>query len=209
MPKSKNRSASNTPPAAPDGAARVEARTQGRPLRLTQLGLAEYLATKLANELRHISEHNTWMTWTNAGWVPDPHRVQTTARLTQALRTAGPDKQAEPDLYTRRRVENFLAKQETRSNLDSILGLLARQTTIATPAASLDSNPDLLGTARCTIDLRSGTQRTPKPDDLITQRVDVTYMPHATCPRWIASYRKQSPTTQTPSPTSSNSSDTP
>lgn len=152
--------------------------------RLTQQGLAEHLAARLAPRLRHVSEHGTWLTWTDRGWEPDPYLTSTTAMFTDTLRSIGAEGQDQTDLVARRKLKGFLEKHETKANIDAVLTLMARQKALATPAAALDADPDLLGTANATIDLRSGRRRTPRTEDLITARVDIAYDARATCPRW-------------------------
>jgi len=112
-----------------------------------------------------------YFVWDGRCWVPSEARVrQEIHRVGAALALAGKTQEA----------RGFL----TTKNIDHIIHELRAIPSVSVRAGDFDARADLLSVRNGTIDLRTGTLRPHRREDMITRYVDVEYRPDATCPRW-------------------------
>ncbi|MEV6684415.1 phage/plasmid primase, P4 family [Streptomyces sp. NPDC051130] len=75
-------------------------------------------------------------------------------------------------------------KALTNKSIDATLKELPSIPGVPVQAADFDAREDLLSVANGTIDLRTGTLRPHRPEDMITRRLDIEFHPEATADRW-------------------------
>lgn len=112
-----------------------------------------------------------YFVWDGRCWVPSEDRVRHEAhRVGAALALAGRTKEARGFLMT--------------TNINYVIHELRTVPGVSVRAGDFDARADLLSVRNGTIDLRTGTLRPHRREDMITRYVDVEYRPDATCPRW-------------------------
>ena len=112
-----------------------------------------------------------YFVWDGRCWVPSEDRVrQEIHRVGAALALAGKTKEARKFLMT--------------TNINYVIHELRTVPGVGVRASDFDARADLLSVRNGTIDLRTGTLRPHRREDMITRYVDVEYRPDATCPRW-------------------------
>ena len=122
------------------------------------------------NRIRHAPGLGFFV-WDGRCWVPsESHVRQEVYRLGAALALAGHAKEARSFLMTR--------------GIDNIIRELRDVPGVRVRASDFDARADLLAVRNGTIDLRTGTLRPHRREDMITRYVDVDYRPDAKCPRW-------------------------
>jgi putative DNA primase/helicase len=83
-------------------------------------------------------------------------------------------------------VLKWALKSEAAPRLSAMIALAESEPTIPVLPYQLDADPWLLNCLNGTIELRTGTPRAHRREDLLTKLCPVEYDAQATCPRWIA-----------------------
>jgi len=162
--------------------------TRGEPLEpehLTDLGNARRLVRLFGDDVRYVPPLKKWLLWDTTRWQPDETGgIYRFAKLV----VAGIYSEAGYELQDARR--DALGKHAVRS--ESVRALQAMVTLAHTEAGvpvvpeQLDVDPWLLNCANGTLELRRGTLRPPRREDLITKIIPVAYEAEAPCPTWLA-----------------------
>jgi P4 family phage/plasmid primase-like protien len=171
----------------------------------TDMGNAQRLVRDHGHDLRYVAAWGKWLVWDGRRWAED-----TTGEIVRrAKRTVtGMEEQARKKLaavqdrlrglteadegykalaakearYVRK-VKYALGSQ-ARSKLDAMIALAKSEPGVAVDHQALNADPWLLNVANGTIDLKAGTLRPHRREDLVTKLAPVAYDPAATSPLW-------------------------
>ena len=144
----------------------------------TESGLADTFLTLHRKTFRYCPAWNQWLAWTGVRWTTDSADPLQRA-LTATLRELR-------QLCHEGRLFQFiplLDRAEKRSVRANILALARHEATAVDPE-QLDADPLLLNCLNGTLDLRTGTLREHRREDLITRVASAHWQPDATCPVW-------------------------
>jgi putative DNA primase/helicase len=148
----------------------------------TDLGNAEYFVELFGYAFRFDIIHKRWLEWRNHRWEPNG-RAAEAAQI--AARTRLLEAIAIPAGNTREEAVKWAMHSEKRYAIESVLALADDMTPIAVRTdAGWDSDLWLLGVPNGVVDLRDGTLRDGRQDDLITMHTGVPFDAAAKCPRW-------------------------
>ncbi len=154
-------------------------------------GNAERLMRRFGDVLRFCPEWNKWLFWNGQLW--DAQRGRYSAQflveeISADIKVAGA--LAEPN-----KVQNAILSAARalgrQAGIQNCLAATERRAWMA--AEEFDSHNFLLGVANGTLDLKSGTLRTPNREDYITKQTRAGYFPAAICPLWEATLEKVLP----------------
>jgi putative DNA primase/helicase len=165
---------------------------------LTELGVAERLVKRHGKNL-HWSASHDWMLWTGTHWGSGERAAVECERLTKhtvrcileesaylMLQAKKIEDQTERNAAIKKANDRakFSLTFETKAKIGAVAALAQSEEGIHVPYEELDANPYLMTLANGTLELRSGTLRGHRREDLITTLVPVTFDPEATCPVW-------------------------
>jgi putative DNA primase/helicase len=148
---------------------------------------ADALLRYTAGNVRHADELG-FLYYDGRVWVQGNKRVRQAAQslgrdLERAARESG-------DRDQRDALEKASRGFTVTRNIDSMLRELAALPEVCITPQELDARPDLLSFANGTVELRTGTLREHRATDLLTQCLDINYVPGAAAPRWNAFLRE-------------------
>lgn len=151
---------------------------------LTDLGNARRFIERNHTRVRAVMTYQRpWMVWTDARWQPDETGdVERMAKAT--VRNIYQEASALEDDEERDRMLAHAFKSESAGSIRALMQLAATEPELSTTPDDYDANPWLLNMPNGTLDLRSGTMRKHRREDLITRLVPVSYDPKAKAPRW-------------------------
>jgi len=162
-----------------------------RPVRvnLTDVGNAERFAAQHRDWVRYCYAWSAWLVWDGKHWQRDPgdgvmRLAKATARAIYAEATAELDDARRPKLAA------WAAQSESEKRLRAMLALAQSEPGISVSPDALDADPWLLNVHNGTLDLRTGTLRLHRREDLLTKLVPVLYDPDAQCIRWLATLER-------------------
>lgn len=141
-----------------------------------QVRMAYRLARKYADELMYVHGIG-WHKWDGKRWAVDEQGAAERAVLAilrDALAESVGDKQLRSDV----------AKCESRSGIEGVLGIASALLPFAFTVADLDANPYLLNVANGTFDLHTGKLREHDPGDRITKVTRAAMRERSTASRW-------------------------
>lgn len=172
--------------------------------RLTELGNAERLAAKFADELRYVRAKKQWFGYDGRRW-----RVDDVGIVDAAAKSIVADLYAEAGEKMNRAAEDLerandgdstesnagkvgkaLLDHANRSSKASSIAAMIRLAStepplVATPEA-FDRDPLLINVENGTVDLRDGSLRPHRREDMITKIAAVAYDKKATCEGFLA-----------------------
>lgn len=151
---------------------------------LTDLGNARRLVRQHGHELRYCPTWRRWLVWDDKRWVVDTTgEVMRRAKATVQAIYAEAAQLAEEN--ERSAVAKWAMKSEACTRLRAMIELAQSEPEIPVMPEQLDVNPWLLNVQNGTLDLKTGTLRTQRREDLITKLAPVAYDPNAVCPIWL------------------------
>jgi len=174
---------------------------EATPLKLTEAAFAEFLARKYASIIKYVEDLGKWIVWKDGAreWEFDTegayirNLVVTEARkqlvLASSQQAAAIAEDQSGDAVKSEN-QKFLAASrfylglESAKGIRAVASLMPDQSHLRVGHLLLDSDIYLLNVNNGTIDLRTGNLLPHDPNNLITQRAYVDYLPNATCPRW-------------------------
>jgi len=157
------------------------ARKEGPSRHLTDDGNALRLVDRHLGDLRHVHEWG-WLWYDGSRWNRDAtHEVMRRARGT--VRVIYDEARNAPD-SDRSKIGAHAVKSECAASLRAMVELAKSDARVQARPEDFDRDPWLLNVANGTVDLRTGTLRPHRREDLITKLAPVAYDPEATCPRW-------------------------
>jgi putative DNA primase/helicase len=162
----------------------LEVPSKEGPRPLTELGNAERLVAAHGEMFRYCGPRGDFLVHDGQRWVDD--QIGQMERLAKTTVRAIYQEAAEQDDATLRGATAEWAKRsEKAAQIAAMLRLAASETGVPVLPSQMDTDPWLLNVANGTIDLRTGTLRPHRREDLITRLAPVEYRPAAKCPRWL------------------------
>ena len=144
---------------------------------------AERFVRACGERLRYVVELRIWLIWHEGHWRYDRKGqiVELAKRVATRMFSDAGELATAAD-------RNALFKWANASlqlpRLEAMVKLA--QAPLAVSVSELDADPWLLGVKNGVVELRTGTFRQSRPEDLITKIANVEYVAGATCPTWEA-----------------------
>jgi len=171
------------PPADPP-VENVDTPREPRTFSLTDTGNAERLVALHGPVIRFNWGRDVWHVWSGRHWEED--RTGRMEQIAKATARSIPDEATAltGEQYTK--TLKWAASSESSGKRQAMVDLARSEDNIPVQPHELDADPWLLNVANGTLNLRDGTLRAHRQDDLITRLIDVPYDPEATCPLFLA-----------------------
>jgi putative DNA primase/helicase len=171
----------------------------------TDWALAQLLIKRHGGDLRYVPSWKSWLVWDGKRWVKDDtdeavRRVKRTIhayrrgldrkidRLKGQLKSMDRKDAGRADVKAKiKRVRKRLkssTRLESNGRMHSILALAQSEPGVAVSEQQLDRDQWSLNVLNGTLDLRTGTLREHRREDMITKLAPVDFDPAATCPTW-------------------------
>jgi putative DNA primase/helicase len=149
----------------------------------TDSGNAEFFAAQHGAVVRYDHARGRWLLWRHHRWQPDAdEEIRRLAKLAMRQRSREAlDLENQTDKH---QAVKWAIGSESRSRIEALLFLAQAELPIANSGAGWDRDPWLLGVPNGVVDLRNGTLRDGRPEDLITMATAVPFDAAARCPRW-------------------------
>jgi putative DNA primase/helicase len=149
--------------------------------------------TDLANARRLVATHGTdlryckslgWLVWDGRRWANDgTGEVERRAKAT--VRSLYREAESIPDPETRRSFVKRAISSEFQGRIAGMIKLAKTEPGVPATPGEFDTDPWLLTVLNGTVQLRNGTLRVHRREDLITKLAPVQYDATAECPRWL------------------------
>jgi putative DNA primase/helicase len=151
-------------------------------LALSDSGNAERLVMQHGRDVRFCPETGKWLAWDGSRFrvdaLPQVHLMaKGTIRDMYTVASGMPD-------ADRQRLVTHALKSEGRDRRNAMVDLARWENGIPVSTDKLDSDNWLLNVENGTLDLRTGSLRDHRREDLITKAVPVAFDPQAICPTW-------------------------
>ncbi|MEJ7605647.1 MAG: hypothetical protein WKF37_05140 [Bryobacteraceae bacterium] len=158
-------------------------RAQQRDYHWNDTGNADRLGDLYGHELIYCTERNSYYAWTGQQWRFDEF-VEAEKRAEKTMLEALGEAKHITDGEKRKAFLRFVNRSLSRAALASMIHLTkkVRQAT----ASDFDQDPWMLNTESGTVDLRTGTLRPHRPEDLLSKMIPLRYDQHAECPQFMA-----------------------
>jgi putative DNA primase/helicase len=149
--------------------------------RLSDLGNARRFARLLGRDVRYIPAWGQWLVWDETHWRRD--ELAAVERYAQHIvESIHLDAATETDHDRRKALAKHALASDSARAIRGMLALAQSQFGIALPPDALDRDPWLLNCQNGTLELRTGTCRPHRREDLLTRCVPVAFDPAAACP---------------------------
>ena len=159
-------------------------RTQHRDYHWNDTGNADRLADLYGHELVYCTERNSYYVWTGQQWRFDEF-VEAEKRAEKTMLEAFAEAKHITDGEKRKAFLRFVNKSLSRAALASMIHLTKKKVRQVS-ANDFDRDPWMLNVENGTVDLRTGTLRPHRPEDLLSKMIPLRYDPHAECPQFMA-----------------------
>lgn len=147
---------------------------------LTELGNAERFVVRYGHHCRYIAALHEWWVWDGRRWASDTTgQVDRWARLT--VRAIPEEAALIDDPKIRARFLTWARTSESRAKLDNLLRLAQSEPGVTASPAEFDVDHDMLNVANGVINLRTGTFREHRMEDMLHRMSPVEYNPKARC----------------------------
>jgi putative DNA primase/helicase len=164
---------------------------------LVEAGNAERFARIHGAEVRFVAKWGAWLAWRRGRWQRDDNNVLVTERAKDVGRQLLVEASAANDSAMRSRLIAWAKASLSARGIRALLELSRSIGDIPIEHEALDADPWLLGVRNGVIDLRTGTLRAPRPDDLMTMQAPVKFDGAATAPRWSRALEEWFPDEET------------
>ena len=149
----------------------------------TDLGNARRMVRLHGADLRYCGAWKRWLIWGGTRWsVDDTGAVERRAKDTVSQMYL--DASSMGDGQERTALVKWALHSESRTRLVAMIDLAKSEPGVAISPDQLDHDPMLLNVKNGTLDLRTGSLRQHRREDLITKLAPVTYDVHATPVTW-------------------------
>jgi putative DNA primase/helicase len=149
----------------------------------TDVGNAELFVNHFGSNLRYVPARGQWLLWNaeEGRWVYDDLLIvnQLAMQFTRSMRQAA-GQMTDPDKA--KRLFLHAIDTDSRSRMDAMIHVA--RSFVAIRPDQLDADKYLLNCVNGTIDLRTGTLRPHRQDDLITKQVPIVFDPGARFEEW-------------------------
>lgn len=151
----------------------------------TDKGNARAFAADHCDTLRFLADRRAWKRWDDRRWVDASSvDVMRAAKDTAEMLLECAARVKRPDI--RDAMVKWALKSCNQGGIRAMVALAESEPAFDAVNADFDRHPDLLTVANGTIDLRTGTLRPHRREDLITKLTAIAFDPSATAPRWDA-----------------------
>ncbi|MBZ5639083.1 MAG: bifunctional DNA primase/polymerase [Acidobacteriia bacterium] len=150
---------------------------------LTELGLAQRIVRQHGASVRYCFEWKKWYAWSGTRWEHDAG-ANLWRLAKDTVRTLYREAGAEPHAGQRAKAVAFALKCEKENCIRAALSLARSEPNIPVATTDLDRDRWLLNTPSGTVDLRNGTLRPHRREDLLTKLCATPYDPTAKAPTW-------------------------
>ena len=155
----------------------------GGPCHLTELGNAERLV-RAYRTFRYCGPRGKFLVHDGVRWIDDDTgQMERYAKMT--VRDIYREAADCEDSALRAATGEWAKRSEKASQITAMLRLAASEPGIPIMPSELDADPWSFNCKNGTLDLRTGTLRLHRRDDLITKLAPVEYDPQARCPRFL------------------------
>jgi putative DNA primase/helicase len=152
---------------------------------MSDLGNAQRFAREHKQDLRYVAKSKKWLVWDGMRWkYDDTQQVQHRAK--QTIESLYAEADALTDTGEKAKRIRFAIQAQAAGRIAGMIDLAKSEPGIPITQNALDTDPWLLTVENGTLDLRTGTLREHRREDLITKLAPVKYDPEATCPTWEA-----------------------
>lgn len=151
---------------------------------LSDLGNGARLARDFGNDIRYAADEDRWYVWDGARFSGEMGHVRLERLAKAATRAIYLDAAKEPDDAMARQMAAWALKSQSLSRLRAMIEVARSERGIAVGTDDFDRDADLLNCPNGTVDLRTGSLRAHRREDLITKLAGVDFDPVATCPTW-------------------------
>ena len=158
-------------------------RTGHRDYHWNDTGNADRLADLYGHELIYCTERNSYYVWTGRQWRFDEF-VEAEKRAEKTMLEAFAEAKHITDGEKRKAFLRFVNKSLSRAALASMIHLTKKKVRQAS-ARDFDQDPWILNTENGTVDLRTGSLRPHRPEDLLSKLIPLRYDQHAECPLFM------------------------
>lgn len=159
-------------------------RAQHRQYLWNDTGNADRLAELYGHELIYCTERNSYYVWTGQQWRFDEF-VEAERRAEKTMLEGFAEAKHIADAEKRKAFLRFVNRSLSRAALASMIHLTKKKVRQAS-ASDFDQDPWMLNTENGTVDLRTGTLRPHRPEDLLSKMIPLRYDAHAECPQFMA-----------------------
>ena len=153
-------------------------------LPLTDYGNAQRLVAMHGADLRYCVPWHRWLVWDRTRWNPD-QTGEVMRRSKDVTRQLYAKAASINDDTQRRRMVDFARASEAERRLCSMINLAQTEPGIAVLPQQLDADPLVLNCLNGALDLRTGSLRPPRREDLLSMMAPVAYDSTTTCPLWL------------------------
>lgn len=150
----------------------------------TDLFLAQRLAALHGADLR-FTQAAGWRVWDGTRWRLDDGGAVARLAKDSALTLLREASECQDD-DRRKALARAAMRAQSAGGLRAMIELAATEPGVAAREDALDADPLLLNLNNGTLDLRDGSFREHRREDMVTKCSPVAYDPAATCPRWQA-----------------------
>lgn len=151
---------------------------------LTDLGMAETLRDRFGDRLRYDHQREQWLLWDGHYWKPDVDEAA--YRLAhEHIRLLQRDAVMMASYTERKEAIDHTFAREKRGPMVAMMAQAASLKPFALAGDIWDTDGMVLGCPNGLVDLKTGVFRDGTRDDLITLQAGASYVPTATCPRWL------------------------
>jgi putative DNA primase/helicase len=155
------------------------------PFPFTDLGNAERFVKLVGDTFRFCPQWGSWLYWDGKRWARDETGEAMRAAKNVVVSMLEEAKRVRSD-EKRRGVVRWHLQSQSEPRLRSMLSLAQTEPGVPVVPSQLDSNPWLLNTQNCTVNLELGREGRHFKQDLITKLAGTEYRGElAECPRWL------------------------
>jgi P4 family phage/plasmid primase-like protien len=147
-------------------------------------GNADRLADLYGHELVYCTERKSYYVWTGRQWQFDEF-VEVETRAEKTVLEAFGEAKHFSDADKRKAFLGFVNSSLSRAALANMMHL-AKKKVRQVSANDFDRDPWTLNVENGTVDLRTGTLRPHRPEELLSRLIRIRYDPHAKCPQFMA-----------------------
>jgi len=155
----------------------------------TDTSNAELIVRKSGGEAKYCAPWKKWVLWDGKRWESDErNRIYDIAKT--VIRSMHEDVLNLPDHRDRIEMENHAIKSEAVRRRKAAVEAASWEPSVNLVPDDLDRDPWLFNVRNGTIDLKTGSCREHRKEDLISKVSRVDFDPHAGCPTWLAFLRE-------------------
>ncbi len=148
---------------------------------LTDLGNAKRIVARHGHNLRYVKTWGCWLVWDGARWRRDD-TGGVVRRAKDTVTNIYGEAAGQQDEGLRKELARHATRSESEPRISAMITLAESEPGIAITPDQLDAHPWLLNCTNGALDLRTGTLRAHRREDLITKSVAAAYDVEATCP---------------------------